>query len=224
MLELVHARAHSHGTVAGILLTGGMSCRMGFDKASMLVTGVPCAGRTAAMLQAAVSPAIEVGPGKSGLPAVLEDEPGSGPLVAVCAGTEALRKAGHGGGALVVACDLPLLTEAVVDMLVRWPGEGSVVPVVEGQPQPLCARWSARDLAAGTELIRAGKRAMRALLDQPGVVFADETTWPHAVERKAFWDVDAPADLDRLGLAWSAAGHDTGAGTGSRLQSGPSLL
>ncbi len=81
----MRAPPRSSRTAMGILLTGGQSRRMGFDKASMLVGGVACAARVAAVMQAVVADAVEVGPGVSGLRAVREDPPGGGPLVAVCA-------------------------------------------------------------------------------------------------------------------------------------------
>lgn len=174
---------------------------MGFDKTSMLVDGVPCAVRVAAVLRCVVAVAVEVGPGVSGLPAVREPSPGSGPLGAIGAGAEALRSAGGSRPALVLACDLPFVTESVLRTLAQWPGAGSVVPVVGGWPQPLCARWSAAHLAAAKDLADAGGRAMRTLLEQPDIALVDETQWPGRLDRRALADVDTPDDLARLGLA-----------------------
>ncbi len=173
---------------------------MGFDKGLILVNGAPIAVRTAQAMQRVVAPVIEVGPGFSRLASVREDPPGSGPLVAIRAGSHALRGAGHCGPALVVACDLPLLTGAALRMLADWPGDCSVVPVVSGRPQPLCARWSADDLAAVDELVTAGERSLKALLARPELVLVDKGGWPPGVEPSAFADVDTPDDLDRLGL------------------------
>ncbi|MGH9029117.1 MAG: molybdenum cofactor guanylyltransferase, partial [Acidimicrobiales bacterium] len=133
------------GSVAGILLTGGTSRRMGFDKASMLVDGIPCAARVAAVMLRVVTDAVEVGPGVSGLPVISEEPRGGGPLVALCAGMSALEAIGPARSTLVLACDLPFVTVAVLRTLAGWPGKSSVVPVVGGRPQPLCARWSASD-------------------------------------------------------------------------------
>ena len=47
---------------------------------------------------------------------------------------------------LVVATDLPRLTQGLVAWLARYPSLDSVVPVDGGHPQPLCARYSAADL------------------------------------------------------------------------------
>ncbi len=214
---------HPIRAVAGILLTGGASRRMGFDKASMLVGGVPCAVRVAAVMRSVVAEAVEVGPGVSGLPSVLEEPARGGPLVAVGAGARALSGVGGARPALVLACDLPLVSEPLLRTLAEWPGSGSVVPIIEGRPQPLCARWSAADLAAATGLIDAGMRSMRSLLDRPGVELVEADRWPGAVDRRAFSDVDTPGDLEeleQLGLTWAAAGGRTGRATGSGVPPG----
>lgn len=117
-------KSHPMVQVAGILLTGGRSRRMGFDKASISINGVPSAKRTAQVLCTVVSPVIEVGPGRSGLAAVCEEPPGSGPLVAIGVGAEALRRAGHDGPALVLACDLPRVTNAALGC--SWTGPATV--------------------------------------------------------------------------------------------------
>jgi molybdenum cofactor guanylyltransferase len=193
---------HMRGThpVGGILLTGGASRRMGFDKASMPIAGVPCATRIAAVMRTVVDIAVEVGPGLSGLPAVQEQPPGSGPLVAVCAGARALNEAGGARSALVLACDLPLITSTILRILATWPGNRSVVPIIEGQPQPLCARWSTEDLSMAADLVTAGIRSMHSLLDRQNVEFVEEAYWPEWVDRRAFTDVDTLADMEGLNL------------------------
>jgi molybdopterin-guanine dinucleotide biosynthesis protein A len=204
--------------VGGILLTGGASRRMGFDKARLEVSGALNVVRLAGLLEAASRPAIEVGPGVSGLEAVREDPVGAGPLVAVCAGAAALRAHGYAGPAIVVACDLPLLGRGVLPWLAGWPGAGSVVPVVEGYPQPLCARWSASDLTAVAALVSGGERSMKALLGRPGVLLVDEKGWPHGVSARDFADVDTPEDAARLGLA---AGSVPAAGSAMTADAAP---
>lgn len=192
--------------VAALLLTGGASRRMGTDKARLEVGGEALAVRTARLLQAVAAPCLEVGPGVSGLPAVLETVPGSGPLVALAAGAEALTAAGPGRPALVVACDLPRLTTAALSLLAGWPGEGSVVPVLAGRDQPLCARWSAAALHQAVELARRGERALRTLLRRDDVERIDERALPAAVDAEAFADADTPAELARLQVAWRPGG------------------
>ncbi len=187
--------------VAGLLLTGGASRRMGCDKARLLVDGHPLAERLAGLLTGVATPVVEVGPGVTGLAAAREELPGSGPLAAVAAGWEALCGAGAPRAALVLACDLPLVSEKALRLLAAWPGDASVVPVVDGRPQPLCARWSATALArARAQLAR--DPSLRPFCAAADTVLVDVEVWGRGVEAREFHDVDCPGDLDELGLKW----------------------
>jgi molybdopterin-guanine dinucleotide biosynthesis protein A len=142
-----------------------------------------------------------VGLGASGLVVTRDDPPGSGPLAGMDAGGRFLRQRGYDIPALVVACDLPFLDVAVLEMLAGWPGDRSVVPIVDGHPQLLCARWSSEDLRRAGALVGAGERAVRALFDQAAPEVLDEDRWPDGVSAAAFADVDGAADLERLGVS-----------------------
>lgn len=192
---------------AGILLTGGASRRLSTDKASLLVHGERLADRQARLLREVCAPCVEVGPGASGLTAVREDPTGAGPLAAVAAGAAALRRQGHGGGALVVAVDLPLLTSAVLRFLADFPGGGSVVPFVAGRAQPLCARYSGGALDAAARLTSAGERSMGALLAAvDDLQWAGPRMWGSVAPPEAFADVDTPEDAERLGVRLPGTG------------------
>lgn len=188
-------------SVAAILLSGGASSRMGQDKSQLVVDGSTLAVRTAELLLLVVATAIEVGPGVSGLPATLEEPPREGPLAAIAAGGRALRERGHVGSALVVACDLPNLSERLLRFLVEWDSPGSVVPVVRGMPQPLCAKWGREDLDNASQLVSHGVRSLRHLSLQPDVILLEESHWQHVADEEQFFDVDSPDDLDRFGMS-----------------------
>lgn len=194
MASVTDGRGERVAGVAGLLLTGGASRRMGVDKASLVVDGVGLAQRTAGVLSAVVSPALEVGPGRTALPAVEEALPGEGPLAAADAGFRALVERGHVGPVVVVGTDVPRLSAAVVHELAAHPSEGSVVPLVAGRAQWLAARWSPRAVRRASELVLRGERRMRALADD--VVWLDGSEWADALT-----DVDTPADLRDAGLA-----------------------
>ncbi|MGH9301671.1 MAG: molybdenum cofactor guanylyltransferase [Acidimicrobiales bacterium] len=181
-------------------MTGGTSRRMGQDKASMVIEGQVSARRIGALLAGVAHPALEVGPGHSDLEVVGEHNPGQGPLVAVAEGWEALVRTGHGGDVLVVACDLVFLTRRLLVWLSNRPESGSVIPVVEGRPQPLCARWSPPDLDRLVGLVQGGHRSFKSAYDHCPITFLDEQEWGHAAQAIDFADVDSPEDLHRLGL------------------------
>ena len=173
---------------------------MGRDKTQLIVDGSTIAVRTGRLLRLVVETAIEVGPGVTGLPAVLEHPPGSGPLAAIAAGRSELLARGHTGSALVIACDLPLLSEPLLRLLVDWQAPNSVVPVVAGRAQPLCARWSGGDLDRALDLVAQGVRSLRHLSTQDDVVLLQATDWQMAASDVEFSDVDTPDDLRRIGI------------------------
>jgi molybdopterin-guanine dinucleotide biosynthesis protein A len=186
--------------VAALLLTGGLSRRMGRDKTQLMAEGHTLAQRTGQILSRVVATAFEVGPGTSRLPAIHETTFGQGPLVAIVAGRRALLDCAYRGDALVVASDLPFITDGLLRYLADVETTFSVVPVVEGRPQPLCARWSGRDLDAAARWVSGGERSLRRLLDEPDVTWLDESHWGHVASAHAFDDVDTPEDQERLGL------------------------
>ena len=174
---------------------------MGRDKTQVLVEGSTLALRTGTLLRAVVETAIEVGPGVSGLPAVVEQPPRQGPLAAIAYGYEWLRRRGHTASALVLACDLPHLSEELLHFLVAWESPDSVVPVVNGIAQPLCAKWGARDLSDASQRVSRGVQSLRHLSTASGVVLLHESDWRRVATEQQFFDVDSPDDLRSAGLS-----------------------
>ena len=185
---------------AGLLLTGGASRRMGSPKAAIssgrAADGPGLADRTAAILRATTGLVLEIGPGHTDLPHVQEVPAGTGPLAALACGAVELGRRGWNGPAVVIATDMPMLEPAVVSWLVGHPSPGSVVPVVATRPQPLCARYSAEDLATAVSLSQEGARAMRVFLEAITPTLAGRDDWGNAGIRKEwFADVDDPDEL-----------------------------
>jgi len=190
------------GAVAGLLLTGGASRRMGTDKALLEVGGHRLVDRTATALAAVAGPVIEVGPGWSALPAVREDPPGSGPLAAVVAGAAALRAGGHDGPVIVLAVDMPFVTVDLLRLLANRPGPATAVPRAGGHPQVLCARYGPEALAAVDRLHAAGGVSLRRLLESDDAGFEvgwiEPEEWERVADPVVLSDVDTPDDLRRL--------------------------
>ena len=106
----------------------------------------------------------------------------------------------------MLACDLPLVTSAFIRWLAQYPGERSVVPLVEGRLQPLCARWSAPDLRRSVARAAHGARSFRELLDEMAPVIVSPREWAGVALPSALADADTPDDLARLGLSWRPGG------------------
>jgi molybdopterin-guanine dinucleotide biosynthesis protein A len=186
----------SRRQIAGVLLTGGASTRMGVDKARLVVNGETLAARSARVLASVCDPVIEVGTGVSGLPAVQEDPAGAGPLVALLAGVGAL---GEPHVVVLLACDLPNVSAPLLQLLVDRPGSQSVIPVVGSRAQYACARYGATAFAAARTALLEGSTGLRELA-RADCEYLAESDWGPFAMADEFADVDTPDDLRRLGL------------------------
>lgn len=197
-------------TPPGLLLTGGASRRLGTAKAEVVIGGTTLARRAAGVLAAVCDPALEVGPGVSGLRAVREDPAGSGPLAALVAGAEALG-GDLPGGVVLLACDLPFVEPSLLGLIAGHASERTVVPSDrDGRLQYACARYAAPAVEAARRLLADGEASLRALLDRVPVDVVDPRSWAAVAPEHAFDDLDSPADFARHGipLPRSGAGPD----------------
>lgn len=161
----------------GAVLTGGASTRMGSDKASLEVAGVPMADRVAAALRAAgADPVLRIGP-----------EVGGGPLAAIA---EALRGSPR-EVVVVLACDLPWADETGIRTVVAALGSSAAAaPGNGGRLEPLHAAWRRSvALPAVDAALAAGERAVHPVLRSLGVVEVP------GLDARALHNVNTPADL-----------------------------
>jgi molybdopterin-guanine dinucleotide biosynthesis protein A len=184
--------------VAGLLLTGGASRRMGRDKADLVVAGERLADRAARVLTEVCDPVVEVGLGRSALDAVSDPEPHAGPLAALVTGAAALQARGHDGPVLLLGVDLPFVTVPLVELVARHPARETVVPVFGSMRQSCCARYAPDALAAAAELLTHGERALQTLLSAVPVVEISDAEWRAVAPADALVDVDTPEDLARV--------------------------
>jgi len=170
---------------------------MGTDKARLVVDGETLAARSARVLASACDPVVEVGPCVSGLPAIQEEPRGTGPLVALLAGVGAL---GNPRVVVLLACDLPFVEAALLQLLVEWPGTGTVIPVVDGRFQYACARYGPAALDEARVAVRHGESSLRAIASAD-CEYLTASDWGEVITARGFADVDTPADWERLGLS-----------------------
>jgi molybdopterin-guanine dinucleotide biosynthesis protein A len=122
-------------------------------------------------------------------------------LSALSAGGAVLRRRGHEGSTVLLAVDLPFITVDFLRYLVDFPGSGTVVPFVRGEPQPVCARYSPQALVLAADAVRRGERSIRELLRLlPEVQWVGPRMWGAVAEERVLADVDTPEDLRALGL------------------------
>jgi molybdopterin-guanine dinucleotide biosynthesis protein A len=131
-------------SVAGFVLVGGHSRRMGRDKALLELDGKPMLLRTAELLQPYAEEVTLLGPAGRyagfGFPVLPDARPGLGPLGAIYTG---LRQSSRDWN-LFVACDLPNSTPHIVELLLERASATAaqaIVPFAGNRLQPLCAAY-----------------------------------------------------------------------------------
>jgi molybdenum cofactor guanylyltransferase len=188
--------------VAGAVLCGGQSRRMGTDKALLHVDGQPMARRVHdALVQAGCSPVIAVGGDLAalrdqGLVAVPDDYPGQGPLGAIITALGHLRS--EADAVMILACDLadasPLAVAEVCAPFADDPTIDVVLPRSDTRRHMHHALWRTSALTALRDVFDQGERAPRRALE---LLKVHELTVnaPHWAAWLA--DIDSPADLLR---------------------------
>jgi molybdenum cofactor guanylyltransferase len=182
--------------VAGAVILGGSSTRMGRDKASLTVGGVAAATRVARVLAELFEEVLLVGgdppanaPGRR-----VPDPPGPAcPL----RGIVAALGAASAERMLIVATDLPLVTPALLLAIVAWPRAEVVAPRPDGVPQPLCALYQ-REVArrAASARWQAGHLAAKDLLAELHASYLEDADLAEVdPERAALANLNTPEDL-----------------------------
>lgn len=154
--------------IGAIVPAGGAGRRMGgVDKAALLVAGVTLLDRVLIAARPVCDRLVVVGPARPtsvpGVEFVVEDEPGGGPVPAVLAG---LAVTGECDVILVLAGDLPLLSEAHLRLLLREldaPDVGAAAACHGAAPNPLIAAYRATVLRSAAAGLPAATRAARLL-------------------------------------------------------------
>jgi molybdopterin-guanine dinucleotide biosynthesis protein A len=191
---------------SAIILAGGRSTRLGRDKASELLLGVPLLQHVLSRVEGLVQEVVVVRAAGQALPEV--DAPvavrvvddvyaGSGPLGGIYTGLKAIETP----RALTVACDMPLLQPSLLSELLALATDGydAVVPTNELYlPEPLCAVYGPACLPAVAAQLGAGALKVALFLDKVRVRYVPPATWrawdPEGV---SFLNVNREEDLRR---------------------------
>lgn len=155
----------------GLVLTGGLSQRMGMDKAALPYAGRPQLVRAFTLLSARVAscfvslrPVQRHDPLRRQYPVIVDTLENCGPT----AGLVAAHTAYPDVAWLVLACDMPLMDGASLDALIaaRDPRYHAVAfrSAYDGLPEPLCTVWEPAALALLCQQVTAGALSPRKVL------------------------------------------------------------
>lgn len=164
--------------LAGIILAGGNSIRMGTDKALLALEGKTLLLRAVELCRLVASEVLISSNNPlhavEGCVLVPDGWPGCGPLAGICS---CLKKTNRDWN-LTLSVDAPFVVPDFVDFLMgAVKGYDAVIPVVNGRKQPLIAIYHRKCVHEMEKQLAAGNYKMHDLLERLNVNYPDATDW-----------------------------------------------
>ena len=178
------------------VLVGGDSSRMGSDKATFEVDGIAMANRVAGAAQeAGASQILIIGSTQAKSKSLTGDWkkdlfPGEGPLGGIIT---AMKHADH-DSVVVLSCDMPFMTSAVIQSLVRGLEDAQATVGRTDRLNWLCAAWSKSECFATLQTV--WKRNERAVHRAAVLLDVAEVPVPAVAVRNVNTLADLVADED----------------------------
>ncbi len=191
--------------VTAVVLAGGRSSRMGFDKALVEIDGKPLIRLTVDRLLELFERVV-VASGKPGrfadlpVPQVPDLLPGTSSLVGLHAGLMGVVPARM----FAVACDAPFVCAELINHLVDLShGADWVVPRMGVGVEPLFAVYSQACVPVMAGLVARGENRIRLIADSVVTRYVDEAELrQYDPELGSFVNLNTVQDLDRLIPQW----------------------
>ena len=190
--------------VTGIVLAGGLSRRLGRDKAVEPIDGEPLISRVIRRLEGLTDEIVVVvnnsaRGGQLPLPdaakVAVDVYPDSGSLGGIFSGLSAAKN----DWGFVVACDMPFLnSDLIAHILTQRQYHDAVVPMLGGFPEPTHAAYSKACLPHIERRLKSNQLRIAAFFDSVRVrSLAEEEVDQFDPEHLSFFNVNTPDDLSR---------------------------
>jgi molybdenum cofactor guanylyltransferase len=165
----------SRSPVYGLILAGGISRRMNRDKAALKYQGrtqldraFELASRHVAQVFVSVRADQTLDPTRAQRPMIVDSVAGEGPIAGIRSALAAHPRVAW----LVLACDLPYLSDAALDYLLRQRDAAAFATAYksayDGLPEPLCAIWEPFAAEALADYQAGGGQCPRKFLIRSG--------------------------------------------------------
>lgn len=193
--------------ITGIILAGGQSQRMGFNKAEAKMHGESMLIRIIEKLKA-VTPSILVSTGTITYPTIqwpqISDEhPNCGPLGGIYSALNISDTSLN----LVVSCDIPLVSVSLLKNIVASASESNALITVpvdhDGQLHMTCAVYRKEILPLLEQQISAHAFKLKGLLDLVSVEYLNISKEHTLYHEHAFMNINSPSTLEQARKLWN---------------------
>ena len=190
--------------MSSIILGGGLSTRLGKDKIQLDIAGESLLTRTVNRLSHISADIIIVIAQNQEIPSatasanvrfITDSQYRKGPLIGLYSGL----KASHDEYSLVVACDMPFLSTGLLQyMMDNADGFDAVIPMVDGEVEPLHSVYSRNCIRSIETMIQENNLKVRDLLDTINVRYVEQPEIDlYDPEHLSWFNINTPADLER---------------------------
>lgn len=185
--------------MTGAILAGGQSRRMGSNKALLKIGGETIIERTVRVFKKIFDDTV-----------IIANDPLTYEGLSTRIYTDIHKGAGALGGVytalfhsssrytFVAACDMPLLDEASIKVIVARAGLDAVVPYIDGRLHPMHALYSKRCMRTIEEMIKAGDLKINNLLERLAVRKLTVEDFKGAPIGTSVENINTPYDLSRI--------------------------
>jgi len=190
--------------MSSIILGGGLSSRLGKDKILLDIDGQNLLARTIQRLSSVSTDIIIVIAQDQEKPdvstfenvrIVTDTEAGKGPLVGIYSGLKASTDAYN----VAVACDMPFINTALIKYMYGiTTGFDAVIPLIEGEVEPLYAVYSRNCIRHIEDMMKENNLKVRGLLDRVKVRYVEQNEIDlFDPDHLSWFNINTPNDLHR---------------------------
>ncbi len=196
--------SYNHAEITAVILAGGMSRRLGRNKALEPLRGEPLIRRVIGAMREVASNIVVVANddervGELDLPSdvvpVIDEYPGKGSLGGIYTGLNAAPT----DWSVFCACDMPFLNPRLYRALLDARGSrDAVTPVLNGRPEPIHAAYSRACLEPIRRKLAANQLKISGFFDDVDVrFFTEEEVLAVDPDLLSFFNINTQEDLDK---------------------------
>ncbi len=187
--------------LTGIILAGGISSRMGTDKALIEINGKSMIENACILLkdfcdEIILSTSVSVIYSLVNVTSIPDEKPGLGPI----GGIYTCLQHSNTDKNLIIAVDIPFINRGIIKYLIENMDDTDIIlPMNEClKPEPLCAIYSKSVLPALEKMIKDNDLAVHNLINHVKVKTIQINKEKEFYDEKLFYNLNTPADLNKI--------------------------